>query len=100
MNIDEQIWDLFHYAFTRDTSIGTPEHWKFSSALITWADDLVDTPEEKETLNRIIGIEGYLKFQALQSIKKADDIECLTSSIEFIRKAKEWFINESRTENR
>lgn len=101
MNIEQKINELIDQVNLNRSSISPTfcyvHTWNWHPAVITWSRDLTDSPEEEEVLNRAIGKDAYVEYKAIQLIKTSDDTECLTSPIEFIRKTKEWFINERKT---
>jgi len=100
MNIEQKINRLINQTNTpfRNSIVPTIDKWAWYGALMTWSKDLVDTLEEEKILHQSLGTQVSLEYQIMQLIKESNDLECLTSQVEYIRKTKEWFINESRKE--
>ena len=102
MDIEQKISNLIGEiaAYHHTTLVGSWIHTlHFHPSTITWARDLVDSPEEEEYLAEMVGVDTWIEYKAIQLIRSASEVECLTSSSAFIREAKEWLINESRTKN-
>jgi hypothetical protein len=65
--------------------------WKWYPSLATWLDDILDE-EEKETLHLLLDKGIQAEYLIMRLIDEADDAECLTSSINYVRDAKLFFI--------
>lgn len=97
MNIEEKIDNLITQIDTFGSYHILPiRSWRWSTETIEWAKDLVDTPEEEKTLYQFLGRLECLEYEVIQLIKESNDLECLTSSATYVRKTKEWFINERK----
>jgi hypothetical protein len=66
--------------------------WKFQPWLVTWLDGILDTKEEISALYSFLGNRADNENRILNLIESADDAECLTSSIGFVRDAKLFFL--------
>lgn len=95
MSIEQKIQEYldgdYNLGLTGQPAWGV-DAWTWSESLMTWADDLVDTEDDMLVLINMMGVSAQKEHGVIMMIKEADDMECLTSKYEFIRKTKEWFM--------
>lgn len=93
MNVDEKakkIWDNV-YIGSGWYKCSLAE-LKWTPTIYTWLKDLFKTEEEREMLHQFLGRRDHAEYLIMQLVRESDEAECLTSSIDFIRDAKLYFI--------
>jgi murein endopeptidase len=65
---------------------------KWYPSLYTWLEDILETEEDRELVHQMLGIKEHTEYLVMRLVKNSDDSECLTSSIDFVRDAKLFFI--------